>query len=214
MNRQQYSVVSTKKLQGAAVTPHLSGLVELFSRAFDQDAHFNWLVRQDRQRVSALKRLFRLILTDLLHPDGEIFVSSDAKGAVIGLPPDTWRLGLHTQLQFLTRYASIASWKNLVSRGIGLNLIERRHPPLPHYYIQVIGVDPDFQGMGYGGALLQEVLNQCDHHNLPVYLETGEESNLGFYDRYGFDVYSDIRLPGELRLWSLLRNPGAATAEK
>jgi ribosomal protein S18 acetylase RimI-like enzyme len=213
VNRYQQPVVSTVKLQGAAVSPYIPDLIELFSRAFDQDAHFNWLVRQDRQRVPALNRLFKLILTDLLHPGGELFITNDAKGAAIGLPPDTWQLGPITQLRFLTRYASIASWKNLISRGIGLNLLERRHPSVPHYYIQVIAVDPDYQSSGYGDALLKKVLNQCRHNNLPVYLETGQKNNLAYYDRYGFKVCGDTRLPGGLHLWSLLRNPGAAIVE-
>ena len=36
------------------------------------------------------------------------------------------------------------------------------HPQAPHWYLPMIGVDPPYQGKGYGGALLKYGLEQCD----------------------------------------------------
>lgn len=61
-------------------------------------------------------------------------------------------------------------------------------PPAPHYYLGVIGVDPDLHGSGIGTQLLKSFcdLSGSDPLSSGVYLETAEESNLGFYERAGF----------------------------
>jgi GNAT superfamily N-acetyltransferase len=38
----------------------------------------------------------------------------------------------------------------------------RYHPSEPHWYLPLMGVDPSQQGKGFGSALLQHTLIQCD----------------------------------------------------
>ena len=61
-------------------------------------------------------------------------------------------------------------------------------PAAPHYYLGVIGVDPDLHGRGIGTQLLRSFcdLSASDPLSCGVYLETAQESNLKFYERAGF----------------------------
>jgi GNAT superfamily N-acetyltransferase len=61
-------------------------------------------------------------------------------------------------------------------------------PPAPHYYLGVIGVDPNMHGRGVGTQLLRSFcdLSGSDPLSCGVYLETAEASNVGFYERAGF----------------------------
>ena len=72
--------------------------------------------------------------------------------------------------------------------------IERRHPVVPHYYLSVLGTDPDQQGGGIGSALLAPVLDRCDADGVAAYLESSKESNVAFYARHGFTVTERIEL--------------------
>jgi predicted N-acetyltransferase YhbS len=75
-------------------------------------------------------------------------------------------------------------------------------------FLAVLGVDPELQGQGIGGALLQPVLDRADQHELPCYLETVEPSNLPFYSRHGFGVLDEgVEPTSDLRYWTLLRSP-------
>jgi ribosomal protein S18 acetylase RimI-like enzyme len=85
--------------------------------------------------------------------------------------------------------------------------IERHHPVLPHYYLSVIGTDPDQQGGGIGSALLAPVLSRCDSEGVAAYLESSKESNVGFYARHGFTVTDKVELPDGPPLWFMWREP-------
>ena len=61
-------------------------------------------------------------------------------------------------------------------------------PPAPHYYLGVIGVDPDSHGLGIGTQLLKSYcdLSASDPLSSGVYLETAKASNVRVYERAGF----------------------------
>ncbi|KKM81497.1 hypothetical protein LCGC14_1329250 [marine sediment metagenome] len=40
-----------------------------------------------------------------------------------------------------------------------------------HWYLNELGVDPLFQGNGYGSALMRYMLKKIDKQGLPVYLK-------------------------------------------
>jgi ribosomal protein S18 acetylase RimI-like enzyme len=64
--------------------------------------------------------------------------------------------------------------------------IHKKYMPEPHWYLLIVGVDPELQGRGLGSALVAEGLARADEANAPCYLETSEERNLAFYERHGF----------------------------
>ena len=77
-------------------------------------------------------------------------------------------------------------------------------PPAPHYYLGVIGVHPDTHGRGVGMQLLSSFcdLSRRDTLSSGVYLETAQESNVGFYERGGFVETGRGRLGGAT-LWCM-----------
>jgi ribosomal protein S18 acetylase RimI-like enzyme len=76
----------------------------------------------------------------------------------------------------------------------------------PHWYVPVLGVDPACQGQGIGGALLQPVLKLADLEHLVCYLDTNNEKNLAFYERYGFKVTGQERPdPASPYVWGMRR---------
>jgi N-acetylglutamate synthase-like GNAT family acetyltransferase len=92
-----------------------------------------------------------------------------------------------------------------------VRVIEQRHPVEPHYYLSVVGTDPDKQGGGVGSALLAPVLNRCDASQTAAYLECSKESNVSFYARHGFELTERIDLPDDgPPLWLMWREPQRA----
>ena len=70
------------------------------------------------------------------------------------------------------------------------------HPHEPHWHLSLIAVDPAYSGQNVGANLLQHGLARCDGEGLPAYLESTNRRNLTFYQRHGFELLSEIHLPG------------------
>ncbi|KAL1842639.1 hypothetical protein VTK73DRAFT_3072 [Phialemonium thermophilum] len=68
----------------------------------------------------------------------------------------------------------------------------------PTRYIEVVAVDPTYQGKKLGGRMLQYMLEAdgAAEGGNPVYLECTQSSNVGFYERYGFEVVEESELSG------------------
>lgn len=89
--------------------------------------------------------------------------------------------------------------------------LERRASPGPYWHVHMMGVRPELQGKGIGGALLGDVLATTRGSRAPIVLTTHKEINVRFYQRAGFDVAfeEDVPLPASqpFRVWCMRREP-------
>jgi ribosomal protein S18 acetylase RimI-like enzyme len=87
--------------------------------------------------------------------------------------------------------------------------MERRHPRKPpHWYLAIMGVDPQSQGRGFGSMLMQPALEILDAQRTPAYLEASTPRSRALYERHGFAVTGEFNLPsGGPTLWQMWREP-------
>ncbi len=78
----------------------------------------------------------------------------------------------------------------------------------PYIYVMIVGVAPEYQGQGFGGKLLRNIINESDNTGLPIYLETSTHGNVAIYNHLGFKILDEINLPKlNLPQWEMLREP-------
>lgn len=70
-----------------------------------------------------------------------------------------------------------------------------------------MGVDPSQQGKGFGSALLQHALIQCDRDSKLAYLESTSPRSVPFYKRHGFEVLGTIQAGTLPPIFPMLRRP-------
>ncbi|HYG20622.1 MAG TPA: GNAT family N-acetyltransferase [Ohtaekwangia sp.] len=80
-------------------------------------------------------------------------------------------------------------------------------PSEPHWYLPLIGVDPLYQGQGFGDKLMRSSLARCDGDRLPAYLESSNPRNIPLYQRHGFEVLGKIQLGSSPTIVPMLRRP-------
>ncbi len=86
--------------------------------------------------------------------------------------------------------------------------LRSRDAGFPHWYLSLVGVDPNAQGTGVGNALLRPLIAKSESDGLPCYLETVEPRNVRLYERLGFNILVEEAEPDSgLRLWTFLRRP-------
>lgn len=173
------------------------------ARAFQDDPFVAYLVPGVERRRAKLPKMFGLLF-ELGHPFGAVDVTKGIEAAAIWKPPDTWHIPFWQYLKHGPSFLDIFGTGAL--RGLlAMDRIERVHPKEPHWYLQAIATAPEFQGKGYGGALLRDRLAMIDAVRLPAYLEASKESNVPLYANFGFVQTGEIRMPGGPTIYPMWR---------
>lgn len=194
-----------------AGTDDVAALVEILTRAFDDDPVINWFVRQDAGRAAAFRRFFQVAVRTMTLPLGETYTTGDASGAALWAPPGAWTLG-PDDVEPLLPDLSAAFGEDRLERSLeGMAAMDAVHPHEPHFYLLLLGVVPERQRRGVGSALLDGMLRRCDEEGLPAYLEATTPRNRSLYERHGFVVTGTLALPdGGPPLWLMWREPRPA----
>lgn len=82
--------------------------------------------------------------------------------------------------------------------------------PEPHWYLDIIAVEPAAQGRGIGSALLHAVAALADADAVPIALLIDNPTPLKFYQRLGYEVVFEAPGPGEVRWQGMRRDPSRA----
>src|SRR5262249_15344478 len=80
-------------------------------------------------------------------------------------------------------------------------------PPVPHFYLRQIGVDPALHRRGSGSSLLAAGLADVDRDHATAYLEATTDASRRLYERHGFVTLDEITAGGSPPLWPMLRPP-------
>ena len=79
------------------------------------------------------------------------------------------------------------------------------------WYLSIVGILPEFQNRGFGGALLCNALAETDRLGVATYLETFTPRNEAFYERLGYRVTARFEEPTIGASYALMHRPCAAT---
>lgn len=183
-------------------------LEDVITRAFEDDPLMNWIVRPDDSHLECLRSYMSFALRTATMPHGDVYTTDGLHGAALWSPPGKWKLGPLQQLRGLPGLARCIGLRRVLTVMPALNVIHKLHPAQPHYYLGVLGVAPEYQGLGIGSRLMAPVLQRCDRTGIPAYLESSKERNIPLYERIGFQVIAEVDLPrGGPRLWLMWRDP-------
>lgn len=176
----------------------------MLGRAFYDDPVTAWSFRNDRTRLKWATRFFTMRLAALLRQD-EVHTTTDLSGCAIWALPDKWKPRPLEVLRAYSLFPGVA--RNAMDVLRGLDRLEHAHPEKPpHYYLAVLGTEPERQGEGIGSAVLQPVLEECDRLEIGAYLESSKERNVHFYGRHGFRVTDELTMPNGPPVWLMWRD--------
>nr|MBA3875005.1 GNAT family N-acetyltransferase [Anaerolineae bacterium] len=157
--------------------------------AFSADPIERWLYPDPHQYLVNFPKLVSAF-SGKAFEYGSVYYLDGYSGAALWLPPDV----------HLDEVAVIGALESTVAeRDQGevmavLEQMSRYHPLEPHWYLQLMGVDPTHHNKGYGSKLLKHTLVSCDREKIPAYLESSNPKNIPFYERHGFELLGTIQV--------------------
>jgi ribosomal protein S18 acetylase RimI-like enzyme len=202
-------------LRRAAEAPMLAGAKDLdqlvadFDAAFASDPIFDWFMRPDAAgRAAARPRFFRMLLTAVGLPSGQVLAPITGGAASIWIPSEN--LGSNPIWQELLLLPTLLATTGFARFSRMLTMretMDRNHPTdRPHDYLWFLGVTPQAQGHGVGSRLLAAGLERVDARGRHAFLESSAERNVPLYRRHGFEVIREYQPgPGSPPIWAMWR---------
>ncbi len=190
-----------------------SAVIAALARAFYDDPLFGFFVPNLVKQSKALIAFMNSGVKDA-RPFGDLWVAhADGKVASVAvwLPPGAYpRTPRRELMTYVRTMPTIVQCGKRIGRSIALlGAVDKAHHELhePHYYLAILGSDPQFQRSGAGTAVLTPVLERADTEGLPAYLETQKEENIAYYARHRFDLVQKLEVKGCPPIWTLRREP-------
>ncbi|MBN2153978.1 MAG: GNAT family N-acetyltransferase [Candidatus Lokiarchaeota archaeon] len=136
--------------------------------------------------------------------------SNNLEGIAVWFPSEkanftTWQMIVSGVLTLYIKFsrATMDRWAKIVAFYLEMH---EELVPFPHMYLYWMGVDVTKQKQGFGGILMQAMLDHIDKQGIPCFLETHKQNNIVYFKRFGFEVVNEHKVPGtNVPGWSLLR---------
>ena len=154
-----------------------------------------------------LRRYYTLAARKLYLKKGFGHVMQDESAGSLWLPPTVPKhIPLWNSVDIAWAMVK-ADGLSAIVRGIKIDdFLIRKKPQIPHYHLFSIGARQACQGKGAGTALMYAGLSVADDNKFPTYLESSKESNVPYYQRFGFEVIERVEpTKGCPPLWLMWR---------
>ena len=189
---------------------HVKRATETLIRAFWNHPPLQYYFPDEAERERIAPYFLSLsVFTGIRY--GEVHATSqDLEGIAVWLPSGNYPVTLWRLLRSVpsSQILGVGRYGGFRMRSLGqyIDVVHRRLAPFKHWFLQAIGVDPQFQGRGYANKLLRPMLVKIDEEGLPCYLETLEGQNVRLYEHFGFKVIEESNVPNtSLTNWAMLR---------
>jgi len=187
-------------------THEVDELASVLGAAFHDDPVMTWFFPDPADRSSHLGTWMQMVVRQAMAI-GHAFVAEHhdtiAAGA-LWAPPDVPLVKDADRTALWALLAGVNPHRQGELRA-GLIQINEAHITESHYYLNTIGVSPEFHGGGIGSLLLEHVLEHADRAKLPAYLESSNPRNVSLYLRQGFTVVNELELAEDVVLRPMLR---------
>jgi ribosomal protein S18 acetylase RimI-like enzyme len=169
-------------------------IVDILAQSFDTNQSINYLVPQDKKRLSRLKALMDYSV-EFSRAFGEVLISEDHKACALILFPDKEKINLTSillDIKLIWYCLGVSHIYKALSLKSRINQLRPKNKLM--YYLWFIGVNPKDQHAGAGSKLLKEIIAESQAQGRPIYLETSTIKNLSWYQRFGFKIYNELNI--------------------
>jgi ribosomal protein S18 acetylase RimI-like enzyme len=216
--------------RGQCVAPRVEGVVRLsmsdiepasrtLAEAFQDDPLMVYLLPDAEQRRAFLPLSFAALVRNAIGR-GEVYATSkDCEGVVALLPPGAREVALMGLIRSGALAAALRMRGGYFRRVWAFHwhttALCGRHLTLPHWHLEMIGVRPQCQNRGFGSFLMRAMIERLDADGTPCWLNTENEANVAFYQRFGYQTLDVGRISDSgCTCWIMARSMPATERER
>lgn len=158
-------------------------VIEILAQSFQQDPQLQWMLN-GANNIDQLEKIMGYMI-DMAGENTIITITNENNGVAI------WESSKETEFSLSMIPPLFSTLFSVGIEGVvrsfeDKELSAQHRPDSDHYYLAMLAVHPNAQGMGIANRLLYPVLNFCKNECIPVHLETGNPRNVEIYKKKGF----------------------------
>lgn len=165
----------------------LDGIADTLAATFIDYPWTQWTIPGSSNDLARLRDLQLAYLTTLALPHGAIWTTADRQSAAAFIPhpppppdPQAW-----------AHIAELHGPEGLARMEGHEHAAKALRPP-HDWLLASVGTHPDYQGRGYGTAVITAGLRMLDARRETCLLETSTAENVRLYERFGFTTAAEL----------------------
>jgi GNAT superfamily N-acetyltransferase len=179
-------------------------------RAFAGDPLARWMLPTEDEYNRLAPAFFGMALRRWMSV-GEIWTTNDCVALAAWAPPDASQPDDAITAELGAMFGQFGAEYH-AKFGALTACIPVHRPAESHWYLNVLGTHPDWQGQGFGRLTTQPIHTRADVEGFGCYLETETEENVSIYYRLGYVVRSEwdlVEADGTVgpHMWGMWRAP-------
>jgi len=166
-------------------------VIDILSKAFDLNQSVNYIIKQGPDRAAHVRALMNYSFK-LCYQYGAVYLNEQKTACALVLFPEQKKTTLKSILwdvQLILNSVGVFNIYKAMSREAKIKAAYPVNQPM--YYLWFIGVLPECQHQGVGSELIQSLLFEAGATGKTVFLETSTLTNLPWYKKLGFDIYTE-----------------------
>ena len=182
---------------------HRDRAAEALTLAFHHDPAMVHMLPDEASRSARLRRLMGWMVDQQLRI-GLVLGTPDVTGVTLWRPPGM--VHFHEPLWHPDTLLHIAIFRRHLPRALRTDEGITSHLPGGEdwLYLKMAAVHPDHQGKGLGGQMIRFGLAEAARLGVRSVLETATPSNVGLYQRLGYEIASEWDVPkGGPHFWTM-----------
>lgn len=194
--------------------PKLEGLL---NKCFSHDPLYETLIPDPEIRKNLMPELFKCDM-DEFYATCEIFADSPELNGVLVVSDEAEpynifqfylseaKATLQTDTYLIKEDPSLKTFSNFIKGEDYLNSswTDQLHQN-QRLHIIYLAVNPQMQHHGIAAELMNEAIDYANAHRLMISLETHNEKNVEFYQKFGFKLYGILKKNFPLKQYCLIR---------
>lgn len=190
----------------------LDAAADVLIKSFAADPGLLFVLPDGSERARLAPMLAQTMLRFVLRCGAPLRCSGQVRGVALwfppGAPPPSDEDLAETGMALVPAAIGREAWTRFKLLIDTLDALHTANLPEPHWYLAMLGVDPDWQRRGLGEDLMRPVFEAADRDRVSCYLEAPSRENALYYQRRGFEIVGETDVAGsDVHVWMMRRDP-------